>query len=466
MKKILVLLNKRLLLPTLIICAFSFACQKTAKCDALPDIKTNFPALTKDKAIIVEIYLDSTLSMQGFTNTETFSYYQQIIPLLESAVIKNWKNSTIIFNKFGDANKSEDKKKSGDKVENLSGRKFLEANKSAFYSDASRKTLIENAIETANVDNLSIILTDLFQDNADINPLVEKIKDKFIINGKAVGIMAVKSQFKGFIYDVGSKNYKFQYPTSGDSALRPFYILAFGSHSDITAYFDTLENSGLKDFPEKNRIIFSPFLTNQPAAFSNSKIIDTKNVNDVSGVLVKSNGNVAAYKELKVVNGKKPATFTAQLPFEKLPNTIDFGTQLEPEIESWTCRKIENNESNQNNGLPFAANPNVKDALDISSSFVDANTIEFNLTIHTEKFDNNEVNCFRILLRPKEFALPEWTDGWNMTDEQIDEWYKNPTSFDGSKTYNLKRFIQDLWVTTGKSHSPKVADFYLYIKPD
>jgi len=154
-----------------------------------------FPSPAAD--IVADIYLDATLSMQGFTNSETFSYYQQTIPLLESAVIKTWKNGTVNFNKFGN------------KIENLPDRKFLEANKAAFYSDKNynRKTFIENVISTADTRHLSVIVTDLFQDNADINPLIEKIKTKFTGGDLAVGVMAIKSQFDGTIYDVGSNNY-------------------------------------------------------------------------------------------------------------------------------------------------------------------------------------------------------------------------------------------------------------------
>lgn len=448
---------KLLVILSIILALFITACnnlKNNSKCNAQTSSSDFLPPPTTD--VTTDVYLDATLSMQGFTNSETFSYYQQTIPLLESAVIKTWKNGAVNFNKFGD------------KIESLSGRSFLEANKAVFYSDTTynRKTLIENVIESADANKLNIILTDLFQDNADINQLVEKIKNKFIVNDKAVGILAVKSQFNGKVYDVGSKNYSFIYKTADDSALRPFYILAFGSHSDIAAYFDALENSGIKDFPVKERIIFSRFLTDKPVTFLNSETVDIKNLNDVSEVLVKSNGNASEYKELKVVNKKKQSDFITKLPFEKLPNTIEFGNELEPEIQSWTCNKNENNDSNLADSLSFASNPNAKNALNISAALADSKTIEFNLTVNPEKFDNEDVNCFRIVLRPQKFMLPKWVDEWNMTDEQIDAWYKSPASFEGSKTYNLKRFIQDLWTTTGKTHLPKVADFYLYIKPD
>lgn len=424
------------------------------KCSPVSQSNSNDLLLSPTTDITTDIYLDATLSMQGFTNDETFSYYQQTIPLLESAVIKTWKNGTVNFNRFGD------------KIENLPDRKFLEANKAAFYSDKNynRKTFIENVINTADTNHLSIIVTDLFQDNADINPLIEKIKTKFIGNELAIGVMAIKSQFNGTIYDVGSNNYSFVYKTSENSILRPFYIVALGSHADIAVYFDTLENSGLKDFPVKEQIIFSRFLTDKPSNFSNAETVDIKNMNDVSEVLVKSENGAAEYKELKVVNKGKPSIFVANLSFKQLPKTIGIGTQLEPEIKSWVCRKPDNSDSSA--PATFVENPTVKDALDVSAAITKPEIIEFKLKVKPEKFDSDEVNCFQIILRPKEYVLPAWIDEWNMTDGQIDLWHKSPATFEGTKTYNLKRFLQDLWGTTQKSHNPKVADFYCYIKPD
>lgn len=422
------------------------------KCLPVSQSNSNYLFPSPSTDIVADIYLDATLSMQGFTNSDTFSYYQQTIPLLESGIIKTWKNGKVNFNKFGD------------KIENLPDRKFLEANKAVFYTDKNynRKTLIENVINTADTSHLSIIVTDLFQDNADINPLIEKIKTKFIGNNLAVGVMAVKSQFSGKIYDVGTNNYTFDYKTSENPTLRPFYIVALGSHADIVVYFETLESSGVKDFPVKEQIIFSQFLTDKPANFYNSETIDIKNMNDVSGVLVKDENGAAEYKELKVVNKGKPAIFTANLPFKQLPKTIDIGIQLETEIKSWVCRKPDN--SNSSATVSFVENSGVKDALNISAAITKPETIEFKLTVNPEKFESDKVNCFQIILRPKEYGLPKWIDEWNMTDSQIDLWYKSPATFEGTKTYNLKRFLQDLWGTTQKSHNPKVADFYCYIK--
>ncbi len=428
--------------------------QRQNKCVPVVHSDSNYLLPSPSADVAADIYLDATLSMQGFTATETFSYYQQTIPLLESAIIKTWKNGKVNFNKFGD------------KIENLPDRKFLEANKPAFYSDQNlnRKTYIENVINIADTSHLNIIVTDLFQDNADINPLIEKIKTKFIGKGLAVGVLAVKSQFNGKIYDVGANNYTFVYKTSDSPTFRPFYIVALGSHADIAVYFETLESSGFKDFPVKEQIIFSQFLTSKPSNFYNSETIDIKNMNDVSGVLLKDGKGAAEYKELKVVNKGKPSNFAANLPFKQLPKTIDIGTQLETEIKSWVCRKPEN--SNSSAAVSFVENSGVKDALNISAAITKPETIEFKLTVSPEKFESDEVNCFQIILRPKEYSLPKWIDEWNMTDAQIDLWHKSPATFEGAKTYNLKRFLQDLWGTAQKSHSPKVADFYCYIKPD
>ena len=220
--------------------AFLTGCKKNTagKCSVISAIETKDTLLPPTENLQVDIYLDATLSMKGFTETDSFSYYQQTIPLLESSVINTLRGEKVFY-------------KFGNKSEVLKDRDFLQSQKPAFYADANfnTKTLIENVLENANPQNLTIVVTDLFQDNADVNQLSEKIKSKFITANLAVGILGIKSQFNGTVYDVGSNNYSFPYKTGDEATYRPFYILAFGSHSNIARYFDALEQDGIKKFP-------------------------------------------------------------------------------------------------------------------------------------------------------------------------------------------------------------------------
>src|ERR1041385_9136226 len=52
-------------------------------------------------APIIDVFLDSTLSMTGFVATGTNSNFQQTVPILESAVISRWTGGETHFFKFG-----------------------------------------------------------------------------------------------------------------------------------------------------------------------------------------------------------------------------------------------------------------------------------------------------------------------------------------------------------------------------
>lgn len=124
--------------------------------------------------------------------------------------------------------------KFGTTVAELPGRDYLQAQHQAFYLDShlNRETLIQNVIDQISTDRMTIIVTDLFQTDVDVNLLTREIKQKFITNGLAVGILGIKSEFNGEVYDVGPNNYTFHYESDNTSpaTFRPFYVLAFGNH--------------------------------------------------------------------------------------------------------------------------------------------------------------------------------------------------------------------------------------------
>lgn len=427
-----------------------FSGQSSGKCSVISATETRDVLSPPSENLQVDIYLDATLSMKGFTETDSFSYYQQTIPLLESSVINTLKGEKVFY-------------KFGNKSVVLKDRDYLQSQKPTFYADANfnTKTLIENVLENSNSQNLTIIVTDLFQNNADVNQLSEKIKSKFINANLAVGILGIKSQFIGTIYDVGSNNFSFSYNTLNDEAkYRPFYILAFGSHSNIARYFDALEQDGIKNFPVKQRVILSGNLSERPASFLGADITDKKNINELSGTIVKNEENLSDFGEFRVRDSGKPAVIEAQLPFQKLPGTVNVSEELELEVSSLICSG-----ANAENTSSFAPQPAVMNAISTDAKVTKSEGINLKINVAPEKLERDEVSAFHLILRPKQLSLPDWINEWNMTDSEISIWSKNKNQFDGTKTYNLKHFLQTLWTTTQNVHKPKVADFYLYIKP-
>jgi hypothetical protein len=446
--------KKRFLLCLGVVFVYSFlviSCGKKILCDPPPLLESEDLLTASPSNPPTDVFIDATLSMQGFVGDGASSYYQQSIPMLERAVIKN--GGKISFYKFGTD------------IQPLPERSYEDAEKKGFYSDSSinKKTLIEKVIDRADPHSLTIIVTDLFQERADINQLSEKISAKFIKNNQAVGVLGIRSQFNGKIFDVGPNNYSFVYTSAAEpKSLRPFYLLALGTHADIAHYFETLTSGEMSSFPETQKVIFSKFVSTSPATWAHSTIIDSRGINEVNGVLVAPQKGETPYKEFKVKNNVETATISAQIPYQAVKDTVAY-EGLKPTVEAFTCgaaAKTSDNSSASTGNIP---NPE-GGAVQFSAATSDAGRIDLKIDIAPKKLDSKIICGYHLIVRPGEYHLPSWINEWNMTGEQIESWHRTPQSFDGSRTYNLSPFLGTLWEINRQINNPKIADFYTYFR--
>jgi len=408
-------------------------------------------------ALKVDLFFDATLSMKGFVSAQTTSSYQRAVPLLERGVIEGWNGGQATFYKFGD------------EIAQLPGRAYLEAVRPAFYSDSkyNKKTLIERVIDRASPDHLTVVITDLFQDNADVNQLSDMLKQKFISNSLSIGLYGIRSQFAGQVYDVGSDNYTFGYKSGENSnTYRPFYLLAFGSHADIAHYFEVLAANGLSNLPESHVLIFSRHLTARPASFAGAKLKSADRISEISS----SNLLSGAYKgdrvkAFKISSGKPVAKFGLELPYNAaLTNVMTHGAELTPEVTAWRGR------DNGAAQLALEEDQQARNAFQASARLTPDQPPFGALYIQGElkaaELPGAGVYRYRLRLRPSQYALPEWVGRWDMREEEIKAWHLHPQDFDGSKTYNLGNFLGTLQGAVLSTTPPEVCDVYFYIRVD
>lgn len=413
-----------------------------------------FPPLSE--SLKIDLFFDATLSMKGFTLAQTSSSYQQSIPLLERAVIEGWRGGEPSFFKFGD------------EIAPLPGRAFLDAVKPQFYSDAkyNKRTFIERVIDRADLNHLTVIVTDLFQDNSDVNQLSTKLKNRFIANGLSIGVLGIRSQYDGTVYDVGSDNYSFPYKSSQKpESGRPFYLLALGSHTNIAHYFAALESSGLSNFPERHALIFSRFITAQSAPFAVAKLNTANKMSEISSSnLIDSSSNQDHVKAFHITKGKTETSFSTQWPYVPLPNVMEHAAALTPELTAW---KGENSGGKQ---LTLVENSNAKTALEIRAKlFPEAapfNKLNFEARLNVKELPTSGKYCYRIVLRPSGYSLPQWVSEWNMRDDEIRFAHSRVGQFNGAKTYNLENFLGTLQGAILNTTPPEVDEIYLYLKID
>lgn len=431
------------------------SCNKRQVCEVPPGGGANeFPAISQ--SLNVDVFLDGTVSMKGFIVSGLASRYQRTLPLLESSVERGWPGGRVAFYKFGTT------------VVELPERKYLEAQRTEFYAGQvlSRDTLIQNVIEQSVADRLTVILTDLFQKDVDVNLLTNKIKEKYIKHGLAVGVLAVKSEFAGRVYDVGPNNYAFDYRSDDANAatFRPFYILAFGSHADVSKYFDEMLRGGLNALPETQAVIFSPHLTSRLASFEDSAITEIAKLQQVNSLLPTDVAD-RRVEQFRIADGSIPqASFTAKLKYGGLPYTMPMESpELEAEVVAYMCGTPDGSSGGQQ---PLLQNDELKRAFAVKDAAVNESTVDFKAEVTPAFLPGTGIYSFRVILRPKEYKSPSWFKEWNMDMGQVEAWKKSPRDFNGATTFNLEAFLTNLWATSQQLHRPKVAEFYCYIKRD
>jgi hypothetical protein len=403
----------------------------------------------------VDLFFDATLSMKGFVTTQTTTSYQLLVPMLERGVIEGWKGGKVTFYKFGDD------------IAPLPGRSYLDAVKEAFYADSrlNRRTLIERVIDRASTDHLTVIITDLFQTNADINQLSEKLKQKFITSNLSIGVYAIRSQFAGAIYDVGPNAYSFTYATKPNEG-RPFFLLTFGKHSDVAHYFDVLDSSGLNAIVEKHRLIFSRYLTARPLAFASTKLKTADKISEISpSNLLTGVSDDARIKTFKITKGKTVAKFSADIPYDsQLNDVMQYRSDLTAEVAAW--------KGEDKGGRELVE---VENSLALKAFHVDIrltpdqfpfSKAQLQAAVNVADLPGAGIYRYRILIRPNHYLLPEWVGNWNMRDEEITRWHRAPNDFNGAKTYNLENFLGTLQGAVLNTSPPKVGEIYCYIQVD
>lgn len=425
-----------------------------------PDLTTvNPPPISKN--LTARIYFDATLSMQGFVVPGS-TRYTQMCRYLESVIVSGWENATVNFFRFGE------------QVEPIDRNTYLNLSRSGFYEDSRifRETFIQKIIEheaqlahdtvkesvtteesaetetipeeTNNIDKetpLVVIVTDLFQDNRDLTVLVRQLKEQYIQKGYEVGILGLRSEFDGTVYDLGDAPLPYRSTPGTPETYRPFYLLVIGRHTDIEHYFECLTEDR---FPDAQKIIFSKYLVKTLLSFEDATIDKLENLNRDT-IAKKSDPQV---KEYRITDKNKRSQISAKMKLELRPHVMPFDSDKPNDLISV---------KHSPNGIPDIRQE-AEDCLKVTSTPSANNnenglTVEFNLD--SQSLRNKRVYLYEVTLRPRidTFKEPKWCSEWDMGDKR-----------NGAKTLNLVNFVHSLSQATALIHKPIIAKFHFYIE--
>jgi len=210
-----------------------------------PPIQTDGPTIS--------VYVDGTESMRGFVTppaNQGPTTYQDLLPTtVDDAIQQLWPSAPKNYFRFGTDVVSLEPDPLGVIQD------WLAVPTVPFYTDVSvlYNTYIQRAIDHVSDADLKIIVTDLYQANAEVGTLLSSLSAQAFEVGNTVGITAVRSEFNGTVFTeaLGSNPRMYTYRSyqsdCGVACMRPFYFLAIGRHADVAAFHAQLRERAARN---------------------------------------------------------------------------------------------------------------------------------------------------------------------------------------------------------------------------
>ena len=386
-----------------------------------------------------QILVDASLSMQGFVNTATSSRYSAFIEDLQRSFVVAWPDASVSrvqFYQFGAIVKPVAESKG-----------YLAATERSFYTDPEvyRETHIDAAFRTLNPNSLSIVVTDLFQTKADEAAMVETLSQKLVNSDLAFAVLAMRSEFKGRIYDVGPRGLNFLYSSTNGrpGTYRPFYALILGRLPDVLHYLSEMERLHDPSDDQFHVLVLTAHVMAKPLTFSNSRTTTLRGAIETFRFLGFTSEDVQALE----TRADKPLQLTSAIKFEE----VQFGPPIAVEDSTIETRAVYCSRDKP------ADSATANEAIVASIKSSEPQTAALTVEIDPRKLEPPGVYAFelRLTLPPESAILPLWCRAWDMSDSNLS---------DGSKTYNLQPFLSDLWTAVLIAKKPEIGRFYLYVR--
>ena len=382
---------------------------------------------SEPERIPVDIYWDATYSMQGYATLTGGNVYRTLPDHLGD---------------MGDSMGEVKFFRFGAEVKPLSGREYRKFSDPAYYDEVV--TAMHNVIDVADASHLSVIVTDLFESDADWSNVTKKLKGKYFAKHMAVAVIGIKNPFRGDIFDVGLNAAKYFYDSGSDPAkYRPFYLFVMGPDGKVKEFLERWKDR--QELPnETGYILLSEQLLEKTADLSSMELKGGKNIllDERLGLKdkrmkefgIKEPGETS---ELVVSFKYEPALGICPMSPKDLNLDLEVYT-LSPEgtwekSEPDTDAKLDIREDGENEGAYLA-----------SFSFTPTRTLT-----------PGKINMIHAGIVPskKGYRLPDWVKKWSMANVDV-----SPEQFDGSKTINFYHVIESLKDSSMAAARPTVVN--------
>ncbi|GGA57865.1 hypothetical protein [Okeania sp. KiyG1] len=410
-------------------------------CD-VPSAAGQSPSLdTPPEQINISLNIDGSESMPGYL-ANGGSRYVKTIELLERTFFISNSPDLVKYYRVG-----------GPEKQNIDRSKFLEAKTEIFYrEDRVTSNLAGTIIPQREGKELLVLISDLYQNQGDVTALNQKIREHYLNKeGYAAAILAIRSEFNGTVYVVGSnrEDFNFLYNTEGKAIeeFRPFYVVFLGPYEHILYYFNKLKRDGGELMKNSEFTIFSP-----------SNI-----VNDLSVIGELTNPDKAIpglRRPFSLNNGKVAIELPTSQPIELLEINRNFQEEIAinykvslPILNQYTLPPSANSIQAKISESKFfdestkelispSKESTISTKLSKSMQFSDwkpdekNRELSFKTTIKPSELPQPNIYFFQVDLIANGLGEQDWWQNWNCEDRACEN--------DGSKTHNLEHFLLGL----------------------
>lgn len=390
---------------------------------------------SKSDNLKVAIYVDGSGSMLGYVKDGETNYVKALNALRKAFELSA--KLPVEYYRNGNPNQ---------KI--TGGDYYSYAGNSIFYDGSNaRFKAVSSPIDAAiiapekNEDKMTVIITDLEQDNGDVTKLTQKIQEVYFNQGRknyAVGIWAIKSEFNGTVYVQESNNIKgFAYNSGKESdKFRPFYILFIGPYNDIQYYFEQLQNYDSQQLiASSNLMIFHPDNIIQNMSSLDKAITSlpkgiTRPISLVKGGVSVAKGNGS---ELLQIDNRQQENLTINysVPFFPSQYSLFFDTDTKSINSKIEVEKFDKFDKK----FKPVTSSDFNSAIQLQNwQIIDKeNKLSFSVLIEPNKFPEPGVYKFKFDIFTKKLQVPSWWRQW--------DWQSRASEQDGSKTHNLEDFL-------------------------
>ncbi len=351
---------------------------------------------TVPEKITTDIYFDATVSMRGYTTLSGGNVYRTLPDILSDI---GGSMGEVNFYSFGE------------KIKPLVGKDYRRFSSPEPYNEII--TAAHNVIDKSEPSHLSVVITDLFESDADWSNIAQKIRDKFFANHLAIAVIGVKNSFSGDIFDVGLNAAKFRYDSNIlTEKFRPFYLLILGNEVAVENFMQKFKEH--QTLPNETKYLL----------LSENHASGTFTLLEVANFFVEDRLNVAdkGVLEFGIDKFSEPASFVAQFnydaPLGACPMNFD---EIDYNVQNFYL---------EDGAWLSSARKDLKNAMTAD---------EVSIELMPEKtLCEGKINFIQVTVSPNT-KLPEWINEWNMANVDA-----TPEDFDGSKTVNLLHVLSSL----------------------